>query len=254
MIRPVSKSFSTHLRERLAGRRRSGQARYEQLRESLHELIREGVAGPGGALPAERELARMTGWSRVTVRKALSGLVERGVVNSKPGAGTFVGERIVRSFSRLTSFTDDLRARGLDPRAVFLERGLGEATPDEAMALAVSPGSGVVRLHRLRFAGESPLAVERTVVPQSVLPSADAVAVSLYETLEALGVPPHRALQRLRAVAVDAATAELLDLPTGSPGLQIERRAFLADGRPVEFTRSVYRADAYDFVAELTRG
>jgi GntR family transcriptional regulator len=254
MIRIVSKSFPTHLRERLAARRRSGRPRYEQLRESLHELIREGVAGPGGALPAERELARMTGWSRVTVRKALAGLVERGVVNSKPGAGTFVGERIVRSFSRLTSFTDDLRARGLDPRVVFLERGTGEATPDEAMALAVSPGSGVVRLHRLRSAGESPLAVERTVVPQSILPTAELVAVSLYETLEALGVPPHRALQRLRAVAVDAATAELLDLPTGSPGLQIERRAFLADGRPVEFTRSVYRADAYDFVAELTRG
>jgi GntR family transcriptional regulator len=254
MIHRVSKSFSTHLRERLAGRRRSGLPRYEQLRESLHELIREGVAGPGGALPAERELARMTGWSRVTVRKALSGLVEQGVVNSKPGAGTFVGERIVRSFSRLTSFTDDLRARGLDPQVVFLERDLGEATPDEAMALAVSPGSGVVRLHRLRSAGESPLAVERTVVPQSILPSAEAVAVSLYETLEALGVPPHRALQRHRPVAVDAATAELLDLPTGSPGLQIERRAFLADGRPVEFTRSVYRADAYDFVAELTRG
>lgn len=249
----MSRSFATHLRERLAVQRRGGRPRYEQLREALHELIRHGVAGPGGALPAERELARMTGWSRVTVRKALAGLVEQGIVSSRPGAGTFVGERIVRSFSRLTSFTDDLRARGLDPRVVFLERSVGEATPDEAVALAIPPGGGVVRLHRLRFAGESPLAVERTVVPQSILPGAELVAVSLYETLEALNVAPYRAVQRLRAVAVDAATAHLLELPTGSPGLQIERRAFLADGRPVEFTRSVYRADAYDFVAELTR-
>ena len=243
-----------HLREQLAARRRSGRPRYEQLREALHALIRQGVAGPGGALPAERELARITGWSRVTVRKALAGLVEQGIVSARPGAGTFVGERIVRSFSRLTSFTDDLRSRGLDPRAVFLERSVGEATPDEATALEIVAGSGVVRLHRLRFAGESPLAVERTVVPQSILPSAELVAVSLYATLETLDVPPHHAVQRLRAVAVDAATAHLLELPTGSPGLQIERRAFLADGRPVEFTRSVYRADAYDFVAELTRG
>lgn len=249
----MSKSFAVSLRERLAVRRRGGQPRYAQLRGALHELIRDGVAGPGGALPAERELARLTGWSRVTVRKALAELAAEGVVNSKPGAGTYVGERIVRSFSRLTSFTDDLRARGLDPRVVFLERGTGEATPEEAMALAVSPGSRVVRLHRLRFAGERPLAVERTVVPQSILPAGDSVAVSLYETLEALGAPPQRALQRLRAVALDAATAALLEMPTGSPGLQIERRAFLADGRTVEFTRSVYRADAYDFVAELTR-
>jgi GntR family transcriptional regulator len=253
MIPRVPKSFATDLRERLATLRRSGLPRYEQLREALHGLIRDGVAGPGGALPAERELARITGWSRVTVRKSLADLVEQGVVNSKPGAGTFVGERIVRSFSRLTSFTDDLRARGLDPRVVFLERGTGEATPDEAMALALSPGSGVVRLHRLRFAGDRPLAVERTVVPQAVLPAAELVAASLYEALDALGCPPQRALQRLRAVAVDATAAELLALPAGSPGLQIERRAFLADGRAVEFTRSVYRADAYDFVAELTR-
>jgi GntR family transcriptional regulator len=249
----MSSSLATSLRDGLAVRRRSGQPRYQQLREALRDLIRDGVAGPGGALPAERELARITGWSRVTVRKALAGLVEQGVVNSKPGAGTYVGERIVRSFSRLTSFTDDLRARGLDPRVVFLERGHGEATPDEAMALALAPGSAVVRLHRLRFAAERPLAVERTVVPQSILPSADRVSASLYEALESLGAPPDRALQRLRAVAVDAATADLLQLPVGSPGLAIERRAFLADGRAVEFTRSVYRADAYDFVAELTR-
>ena len=249
----MSGTLATSLRDGLAVRRRSGQPRYQQLREALRDLIRDGVAGPGGALPAERELARITGWSRVTVRKALAGLVEQGVVNSKPGAGTYVGERIVRSFSRLTSFTDDLRARGLDPRVVFLERGHGEATPDEAMALAIAPGSSVVRLHRLRFAGERPLAVERTVVPQSILPSADRVSASLYEALEEQGAPPDRALQRLRAVAVDAGTAELLQLPVGSPGLAIERRAFLADGRAVEFTRSVYRADAYDFVAELTR-
>lgn len=253
MVDPV-KTLGRSLRERLAAQRRSGRPRYEQLQVALRELIRDGVAGPGGALPAERELARLSGWSRVTVRKALAGLAVEGVVSSKPGAGTFVGERIVRSFSRLTSFTDDLRERGLDPRVRFLERSIGDATPDEAMALAISPGTRVVRMHRLRSAGDRPLAVERTVVPQPILPDPELVSASLYEALEALGQPPQRALQRLRAVAVDAATATLLELSTGAPGLQIERRAFLADGRAVEFTRSVYRADAYDFVAELTRG
>jgi GntR family transcriptional regulator len=76
----------------------------------------------------------------------------------------------------------------------------------------------------------------------------------LYEALERLGFPPERALQRLFAVALDAATASLLKMPQGSPGLQLERHAYLADGRAVEFTRSVYVADAYDFVAELRRG
>lgn len=243
--------FRRALRESLAAQRRSGRPRYEQLREAVLELVRAGVLGPGAALPAERQLADVTGWSRVTVRKALAALIDQGVILAKPGAGHFVGERIVRSFSRLTSFTDDLRARGLDPRVVFLDRGVGDATTDEAMTLAVSPGSRVIRLHRLRFGGERPLAVERSVVPQTILPDPTLVAVSLYEALQALGTAPARALQRLRAVAIDAATASLLELPAGSPGLQIERQAYLTDGRACEFTRSVYRADAYDFVAEL---
>ena len=121
------------------------------------------------------------------------------------------------------------------------------------MVLALSPGSRVVRLHRLRSAGERPLAVEHTVVPQSILPAAELVIGSLYEALERLGLPPERALQRLHAVALDAASAAFLQMPAGTPALQIERRAFLADGRAVEFTRSVYLADAYDFVAELRR-
>ena len=58
--------------------------------------------------------------------------------------------------------------------------------------------------------------------------------------------------KRLRAVLFTAERARLLGVPDGSPGLLIERRGFLRDGRPVEFTQSYYRGDAYDFVAELT--
>jgi len=89
------------------------------------------------------------------------------------------------------------------------------------------------------------------VIPQSILADPNAVENSLYEALEPLGCRPRRALQRLRAIALDAEQARVLDLPPGSPGLFIERRAFLDDGRVVEFTISYYRGDAYDFVAEL---
>ena len=248
----MNTGFNSELRVRLERAAAGGGPRYEQLRGVLHELIAAGVTGPEGALPPERELARVTGMSRVTVRKALAGLAAAGVVRQRAGAGNFVGDRIVRSFSRLTGFTEDLRARGLDARVLFLDRSVGEVNTDEAMALALSPGSRVVRLHRLRLSGDSALAVERTTVPQAILPRADLVKDSLYEALNRLGVAPVRALQRLRAVALDAASADHLGLQPGAPALQIERRAFLADGRAVEFTRSIYRADAYDFVAELT--
>lgn len=224
---------------------------YLRLRRAIQNTIESGAFPPGQALPSERDLAKRLALSRVTVRKAIGGLVEDGLLTQRHGAGTFVAERIVKSFSRLTGFTDDLRARGLKPRVKFLERSVGEVTPEEAMALNLSPGANVIRLRRLRFAADKPLALELTVVPQSVIGDPETIKLSLYDALEQIGCRPTRALQRLRAVALDEAQAHLLDLPVGSPALAIERRAFLDDGRVVEFTSSLYRGDAYDFVAEL---
>jgi len=225
---------------------------YARLRRSIQQAIETGALEAGQNLPSERELANDLALSRVTVRKAIAGLVEDGMLVQRHGAGTYVAERIVKSFSKLTGFTDDLRARGLKPRVEFLERSIGVVTPEEALALSLSPGSRVVRLRRLRFAAEKPLALENTVVPHSILKDPKSVKLSLYEFLDRAGCRPTRALQRLRAVALDAAQARLLALPVGSPALSIERRAFLEDGRAVEFTQSLYRGDAYDFVAELT--
>ncbi|MBW8824076.1 MAG: GntR family transcriptional regulator [Xanthomonadales bacterium] len=224
---------------------------YQHLRRTLQHAIENGELEPQQALPGERDLAKLLDVSRVTVRKAISGLVAEGLLVQRQGAGTFVAERIVKSFSLLTSFTNDLRARGLDPQSVVLEHGSGEVTPEEAMALNLSPGALVVRSYRLRTASGQPLALERTTVPRSVLPDSGEIGLSLYEAFAARGIRPLRALQRLRAIAFDAEQARLMQLPEGSPGLFIERRAFLADGRVVEFTRSFYRGDAYDFVAEL---
>jgi GntR family transcriptional regulator len=224
---------------------------YLRLRRAIRSSVEHGAVEPGHALPSERELARSLALSRVTVRKAIAGLVEDGLLTQRHGAGTFVAERIVKPLSKLTSFTEDLRARGLDPRSVFLEREVGEVTPEEAMALNLSPGASVVRLYRLRYAGDEPLAVERSAIPHAILADPQRVVESLYEALEALDCRPVRALQRLRAINFGAAQARLLKVPVGSAGLAIERRSFLADGRLVEFTRSWYRGDAYDFVAEL---
>ncbi|MBU6198425.1 MAG: GntR family transcriptional regulator [Xanthomonadaceae bacterium] len=224
---------------------------YMRLRQALLATLESGGLQPGQALPGERELAKQLVLSRVTVRKAIAGLVDDGILTQRQGAGTFVAERIIKSFSRLTGFTDDLRARGIKPRVRFLERNVGQVSPAEALALHLSPGARVVRLRRLRFAGATPLALEDTSVPQAVLRDPKLVKQSLYDALEKLGCRPVRALQRLRAVALDPAQAQLLQMPVGSPALAIERRAFLADGRVVELTSSIYRGDAYDFVAEL---
>ena len=227
---------------------------YHKLKKLVTEAIAQGRLTNDDAIPAERDLARMLGISRVTVRKAFADLVAEGVLVQRQGSGTFVApkpQRIEQPLSRLTSFTEDMRLRGITTTADWLDRATGLPTPEEALVLALSPGDMITRLHRLRRAGDKPLAIERASIPRHFLPDPHFAGTSLYAALAARGLRPIRALQRLHAVALTASEAELLDLAEGSPALFIQRVSYLADGRIVEFTRSHYRGDSYDFVAEL---
>jgi GntR family transcriptional regulator len=224
---------------------------YQKLHRALKSAITEKRLGPDEALPPERDIAEQFGISRVTVRKAVDALVEEGLVTRRQGAGTFIAARVEKSFSKLSSFSEDMISRGRVPHSTWLRRSEGSVTPEESLTLGLSPGTLVYRFHRIRFADQSPMAIEFSTVPAVYLPSVEAVKTSLYEALEVNGVRPTRAIQRLRAAPTSADHAELLGVKAGAPCLLIERRGFLRDGRPVEFTQSYYRGDAYDFVAEL---
>ncbi|MET0338100.1 MAG: GntR family transcriptional regulator [Caulobacter sp.] len=225
---------------------------YRQLQRALRVAIKTKVLSPDDALPAERDLAEEFAVSRITVRKALDGLVNEGLLTRRQGAGTFVAARVEKSFSKISSFSEDMISRGRVPHSVWLNRSEGTVTPEESLTLGLSPGAPVYRFHRIRYADNAPMALEYSTLAAFALPSVDAVKTSLYEALEKTGHRPARALQRLRAVLLTTDQAELMGLSPRDPALLIERRGFLADGRTVEITQSFYRGDAYDFVAELT--
>ena len=225
---------------------------YQQLQRALREAIEKRVLGPDDALPAERQLATDLAVSRITVRKAIDGLVEEGLLVRKQGAGNFVCARIEKNFAKLTSFSEDMRARGRTPRSVWLRRSEGTVTPEEALTLRLSPGAPVYRFHRLRYADDAPMALEYATIVAAALPSLEAVDNSLYEALQAAGNRPVRALQRLRALLLNVEQAKLLHAREGDAGLLVERVGFLPDGRAIEFCQSYYRGDTYDFVAELS--
>jgi GntR family transcriptional regulator, N-acetylglucosamine utilization regulator len=134
---------------------------------------------------------------------------------------------------------------------VWLSRTSGSVTPEESLTLGLSPGSKVYRFNRIRYADGEAMAVEQSTIAGFCLPDEMAVGDSLYEALAEHSARPVRALQRLRAVLFTGERAKLLGIEDGAPGLFIERRGFLKDGRVVEVTHSYYRGDAYDFVAEL---
>jgi GntR family transcriptional regulator len=227
---------------------------YLQLQRALREAIEKRVLGPDDALPSERQLAADLGVSRITVRKAIQGLAEEGILDQRQGSGNFVSTRIDKNFAKLTSFSEDMRARGRTPHSVWIKKSGGTVNPDEAMKLALSPGSLVYRFHWLRYADGAPMALEYCTVAASALPSLEAVDTSLYDALERAGNRPVRALQRLRALLLDDEQARLLEAEVGDAGLLVERLGYLRDGRAIELSRSIYRGDTYDFVAELNAG
>lgn len=124
-------------------------------------------------------------------------------------------------------------------------------SPDEVVALGLSSDASVARLARLRLADGRPLAIERAALPLAILPDPGAVTTSLYAVLAAAGLRPVRALQKISALNLGRDDAATLEVAPGTAGLSIERTSYLPDGRVAEFTRSIYRGDAYNFVAEL---
>ncbi|RUU22047.1 MAG: GntR family transcriptional regulator [Mesorhizobium sp.] len=232
----------------------SGAPLYLQLRKSIEDAVNRGLIGPGDALPSERDIASKADISRVTVRKAVQDLVKGGILVQRHGSGTFVAprmERVEQSLSRLTSFTEDMARRGMAVRSAWLDRGLYAPSPDEMMVLGLSSNELVARVARLRIANDTPLAIERAALSASVLPDPAGIGSSLYAALETTGLRPVRAVQRISAANLGNSDARLLEVPPGIAGLHIERISYLASGKVIEFTRSIYRGDAYDFVAEL---
>jgi GntR family transcriptional regulator len=225
---------------------------YQQLQRKLRLAIENRVLGADDALPPERDLAEELNVSRITVRKAIDGLVDEGLLIRKQGSGTFVTNRVEKNFAKLTSFSEDMRARGRKPRSVWLDRAAGTVTPGESLTLRSSPGTPVYRFSRIRYADDAPMALEYATVLADCLPSVESVETSLYEALERTGNRPVRALQRLRAVLLTTEQAQLLKAQEKDAGLLVERVGFLKDGRAVEFSQSFYRGDIYDFVAELS--
>jgi len=224
---------------------------YIQLANKLRDSINEGQIATGEALPSERALSELTGASRVTIRKAIEQLVEEGLLLRRHGSGTFIAPRAEQPGTTLSGFSADALHRGKAPGSIWLVKTVSSATPDEAAALAIAPAAQVARLARVRIADDEPLAIEHATVVADLLPAMERIGDSLYAALDMKGNRPVRGVQKIRASLATPIEAGLLSIKEGSEVLRIERRTYLADGTPVEFTRSAYRGDRYEFVSEL---
>ncbi|MBX3195339.1 MAG: GntR family transcriptional regulator [Schumannella sp.] len=225
------------------------------VRRHLEAIIDGGLA-PHEKLPTERELADEFDISRLTVRRALDQLENDGVVYRVQGAGTFVSEKSITKSFELTSFSEDMRARGLVPGSHSVRVEVIAAGARIGYALGLSPAEQVVHIRRVRTADDSPMCVEDSYLPESLVPSlVERLGnESLYRVLdEQFSLRIERADQVIMVTVLEPALATELQVPAFSPAFLVTRTSFDERGRAVEFAESLYRGDRYSYEMSVDR-
>ena len=231
---------------------------YRRIARWLEDMIGSGALQGGDRLPSERQIADELGASRMTARQALKSLEKRGLVETRVGRGVFVAHPLIEKESRtLHGFTEEMQRGGRRVSSIVLDAGTGSADQEVARALHIAERTPVHRLVRVRLVDGEPLAIERTELPVALAPGlldgTDFSKDSLYRVLrEDYGFVPTEAEETVRADLADAAATSALRLPLASPVLIFTRLTFDSAGRPLEYVRSVYRADCFTMRVKLT--
>lgn len=226
--------------------------KYYVLKEQILTLIED--ADPGTLIPTERALAEQYGTSRTTVRQAIGELVSEGRLDRTQGRGTFVAPPKVTHVRQLTSFTDDAASQGMTASARILDISEVPADTVTARRLAVEPGAGVHRVERIRLVNGEPLAHETAFLAGELPGLARNVEVrgSLYSALrDDYGIRISEVEDTVETKLAGPEEVRLLDVEMGAPMLLVHRLGLDPDGRPVEWTESVFRGDRFRFVARM---
>jgi GntR family transcriptional regulator len=221
-----------------------------QMAEELRSQIRRRELLPNSRLPSEREMCDYYGISRITVRKALSTLIQEGLVFSTIGKGTYVSDMSLREELRpLSSFTEDLRRRGMQAGNEVLDLRVVPADDERSVQLHVPRGSELVYLHRLRRADGLPIAVQISYLPHHLCPNlhlVDFTNQSLYEVLrERYGHFLMRSDTVISAALAQGDEIRLLGLKKPAAVLISEQISYLDNNAVIEITRSVFHAERY---------
>ncbi len=230
---------------------------YRQIKSLMLQALDSGEWRPGEAIPSETELAVRFGVSQGTVRKAIDEMAAENLLLRRQGKGTFVAShndpRAFFRFLRLVPTT----ARSQTTRSVPLECWRAKAGPEVARVLGIQLADPIIVVRRLLEFGAKPVVVDEIYLPGDAFPGLTLELLqewqgSLYSLFEShFGVRMVRAEERLRAVAADRSSAELLRVAEGSPLLSVERVSFSYGDRPVEWRRGLYSTAEHCYFNEL---
>jgi len=231
---------------------------YARVETVLAGEIASGDLKVGDQLPTEDSLIARFGVSRITVRRAIQNLVDRGLVEIRRGKGTFVAApKITQELKELSGFVEDMHALGRKPTARVIGREIVNANATVALQLALTRGERVVRIRRVRLADGIPLSFDETYLPLEIgkkIIANDLKVEPIFSLLERkYDVPLIEAEYKLDAVAAENEVAKALKVKPRSPIFRIERTSYSTGSRPVDYETLHYRGDLVRFVTRLVR-
>ena len=234
--------------------------RYYQLANILRESISQGRFEAHEPIPSERQLESLYSVSRTTIRQAIDLLIRQGFLYREHGRGTFVSpQKLQKGISELTSFTEDMRQRGIVPGQKILEIGYLEPSDQVRQHLELPEAcKEVLRIERLRLGDDVPMGLQTSFYN---LPEGQTITRqeleeygSIYKILqEKFHIIPTEADETLEVTLATPHEASLLQIPPGSPLLLSERTMYSQARRVIEFVKILYRGDRYRYIAKLTR-
>jgi GntR family transcriptional regulator len=230
---------------------------YYQLEEYIKAQIHNGELQPDEAIPSERVYSEMFQISRMTIRQALTNLVNQGYLYRQKGKGTFVNiKKVEQQLQGMTGFTEDMLERGFTPGSKLLTFEIIEAGPQIASHLGLTEQDSVYKIIRVRLANNLPIALETTYLPVNLIKDLNEEIInhSLYQYIEEkLSLDISEATQEIEAAVAKEAEIHHLEVEKGTPILLIARTSYLTNNTPFEYVKTAYRADRYKFVHTMQR-
>ena len=226
---------------------------YIRIHDAIKKEIDGGVWEIGQRLPSERDLADEYEVSRMTLRQAITLLVEEGILERRVGSGTYVASHRVQEKMRgTTSFTEIVRSQGKTPSSRVVSYQRKPANETEIQQLQLKPSDYVVRMERVRYADNMPLVFEVASIPEKLIREfkREDITEHFFQTLTDNGYEIGKSQQTIYAKNASERVANYLKVPKNHAVLALTQVSYFTDGRPFEYVHSQYVGDRFEFYLE----
>lgn len=226
---------------------------YQTVKEDLYKSIKSGVYKSGDKIPSERDLSIHYGVSRMTVRQAITGLLQDGLVKRVKGKGTFVSVPNLYQ-ENLKSFTTTLIEQNMHPTTIVLEASTVTHLKSISQILNVDSMTSYYKIKRLRLGDHVPIALETVYIPTTYTPGILDYKIdeSLYKVLEEqYGYEMPNIACEIEACISNRIIMGIMELKTQEALLKVTGITYDQNGRRLFYEESYYRSDLYKYRVDI---